>query len=572
MRPLQLVTFSLVLINEALCTTVMFPFVGKFITVLDSSVTASSAGYYSGILLGAYQGAMTIFCSHWGHVSDIIGRKPVFLIGFCSGAFCMFMVGMSESLWMAIVFRVLHGMCAANAPLAKTYAAEVTDKENLARVFGLLSVTWALGAFLGPMIGGFLYDPATSPVFSQVPFFSAPGSLFATHPALLPCTVVSLYTLVAAVLTALFLPESNIRAIGLRRWLVERFFSKKRQYGLANTTGDDVSQMISRTADAGDVEANAQPDGGIVAQEELSPVNDDTEDMGLRNTSVVSVDLEYTSAPPCVHHTYDDGEEHKQHDVQAGEDAGRTTPAGSDTEGAHSTPPRAEFTWGDLFRHPVLRRCVPMYMALCAYNIIYTEVLPLYGIALQQDGGLEITTTEIGIVFTANAAISVVMNLIFPHVTKRYETLFLWKICNVVFAATVMLNGVATSLNRFESKAVTIGWLVFLAVFRCTASTWCFSLCMMFVANAAPPEYLGKITGINHACGSLMRSLWPLLAAPMFAWSISAPHWFPFNHYLVFVISTLLAVFAYYISLPLREDEVIKKTKPTVDLDAEDDA
>ena len=202
-----------------------------------------------------------------------------------------------------------------------------------------------------------------------------------------------------------------------------------------------------------------------------------------------------------------------------------------------------------------------MYMALCAYNIVYSEILPLYGIALQKDEGLQISTTDIGFVFTANAAISVVMNLLFPHVTKRCTTLFLWRACNLMFAATVMLNGVTTSLNSYHSRSLTMGWLIFLAFFRCTASTWCFSLSMMFVANAAPPEHLGKVTGMSHACGSLMRSLWPLVAAPMFAWSISSHHWFPFNHYFVFVVSSLLALYAYFLSLSLTEDDVMNPNK-----------
>eukprot|EP00455_Lapot_gusevi_P040510 TRINITY_DN4588_c0_g1_i3.p1 TRINITY_DN4588_c0_g1~~TRINITY_DN4588_c0_g1_i3.p1 ORF type:complete len:281 (+),score=34.67 TRINITY_DN4588_c0_g1_i3:26-844(+) len=233
----------------------------------------------------------------------------------------------------------------------------------------------------------------------------------------------------------------------------------------------------------------------------------------------------------------------------------------NDDATSSSSSSRSEFSWGHLLRHPILRRCIPMYMALCAYNIVYSEILPLYGIALQKDEGLQISTTDIGFVFTANAAISVVMNLLFPHVTKRCTTLFLWRACNLMFAATVMLNGVTTSLNSYHSRSLTMGWLIFLAFFRCTASTWCFSLSMMFVANAAPPEHLGKVTGMSHSFGSLMRSLWPLVAAPMFAWSISSHHWFPFNHYLVFAVSALLALYAYYLSLSLTEDDVMNPNK-----------
>lgn len=522
----QFLAVGLILANEALCSTMLFPFVGLFVGVLDPAIDRNAAGY-SGLLIGAFQGAQTLFCSRWGHLSDAIGRKPVFILGLLFGSGAVVLMGTSTTLWQAVLFRILHGSFSANAPVAKTYVSEISEPHEQARAFGMLSVCWSIGAFVGPMIGGFLYDPSTSPLLSGFSVFGR-GSVFAQHPALLPCLVVSLYTIIAAVLVHLFLPESNPRAVSLSKYLTSMW----RRHHHTQVAGSE--QLPTRDAE------NSQELSSMVGSPQQT-----RETRAHCEGEVQTLTTHELSAPDCAQLSEED-----KSATTLSEDEGDDAPE----DGS------ADFSWSRMFAHPILQRCVPMYMTLCAFAIIYNEVLPLYAIALVSHGGLEMTSTDIGVISSINAAISVGCNLIFPYATARVSTLVLWRWCCVVFAVSMFLYGITTHLNAlFHSKAVNMGWISLISCFRCLSSTWMFSLSMMFVANAAPPVHLGRVTGMAHACGSLMRSLWPLTAAPMFAWSISAPRWFPLNHYFVFILSSAMAVLGYYLSLPLREDDVIKK-------------
>jgi hypothetical protein len=219
-----------------------------------------------------------------------------------------------------------------------------------------------------------------------------------------------------------------------------------------------------------------------------------------------------------------------------------------------------EFRWADLARHRVLSRVVPMYMTLCAYNMSYAEVMPLYAIALVGDGGLELTSAQIGVIFAINAVMSIVVNYFFSFATDRMRLLTLWRTCSVAYAATVPLVGCSSLLLKWTSNSTNavMALLVAISAVRVTSTGFMFSLCMLFVANAAPKEFLGRVTGMSHASGSVARSLAPMIAAPLFAWSLSGHdgHVFPFDHNLLFVLCGAAAMGGYYLSTRLSEEDV----------------
>lgn len=516
MEKIQFVTVSIVLINEALCTTMMFPFVGLLVSFLDPSIDRSTAGYYSGLLLGAFQGAQSLFCPTWGKISDVVGRKPVFLFGLLCGAVCVVLLGLSTNLWMALVFRCLHGMFAANAPIAKTYIAEATDRTQQARAFGMLSVTWAAGTFVGPMIGGLLYDlHCNNPLCLP----------FNAFPALAPCLVVSAYSVVAAILVCFYLPESNPRAIPVTTWA--------RQTWNSRTSPTFAVTPIDNRSKGPETMCIPEDTRWDTASEELF------EHYIVNDEAMSDIQVEVSQQ-----------QQQQQQNQQSQQ-------CGCATSGIAKSLP--SLSWSQLFAHPTLGICVPMYMTYCAYNIVFTEVMPLYGIAYSRDGGLELTARDVGIFFSINAGVSVMMNLLFPLATAKIPLLTLWRIAAAVFSVSVMCYGLATLLNSVHSVALTLAYLGFVSFFRCAASTWSSSLSLMFVTNAAPPEHLGRVTGMAHSCGSAMRALFPTLAAPLFAWSVSAPHPFPFNHFFTFLLCALLALVGYGLSTRLSEDQVTKK-------------
>ena len=104
-----------------------------------------------------------------GALADRFGRKPLMVLGLAVAAASSFVIPNLVSLTGLAALWSLQALCyAAGDPAEQALVADLTGGDQRGRAFGLYTLAAGLGATVGPLMGGWLYE-AVGP---QAPFFA----------------------------------------------------------------------------------------------------------------------------------------------------------------------------------------------------------------------------------------------------------------------------------------------------------------------------------------------------------------------------------------------------------------
>src|SRR6185312_3296969 len=110
----------------------------------------------------AYLLTSTVMVPIYGKLSDIFGRKPIFMIGvilFLAGSA---LSGASQSMTQLILFRGFQGIGAgALMPIAMTVVGDLFTARERGRWQGITGAVFGLSSILGPTLGGWISDNFT---------------------------------------------------------------------------------------------------------------------------------------------------------------------------------------------------------------------------------------------------------------------------------------------------------------------------------------------------------------------------------------------------------------------------
>ena len=120
-----------------------------------------------GILIAISNVALVFSSYFWGKKSQLIGRKPVFVIGLFSYAiaYALFAFGIQIGLWgllaswqlfsLLFVIRLLYGgLIGGIQPAATAYISDSTDANTRIKGMALIGMASGIGTMIGPIIGG----------------------------------------------------------------------------------------------------------------------------------------------------------------------------------------------------------------------------------------------------------------------------------------------------------------------------------------------------------------------------------------------------------------------------------
>ncbi|KAI1774383.1 major facilitator superfamily domain-containing protein [Hypoxylon cercidicola] len=158
------------------------------------------------LLFAAYAGAQFITNMFWGRISDLVGRRPVMLLGLASTFVGTFGFGFSQSIPAMFFFRIVPGLLSGNVVIVRTIIGEITrGRENKATAFAWNQTAFQIGYVVGPIFGGYLSQPCNKFPYiceeQRFPFLRA-------FPFALPNLVISMLSALSLIGGYLFIEES----------------------------------------------------------------------------------------------------------------------------------------------------------------------------------------------------------------------------------------------------------------------------------------------------------------------------------------------------------------------------
>ncbi|MDC0738768.1 MFS transporter [Cognatishimia sp. SS12] len=181
LRPTSKIFILATIMVDAMGIGLIMPVTPELIREIEGSDIADAA-IWGGLLATLFAGMLFLFGPVIGGLSDRYGRRPLLLSSLAVMAVSYLVMGLTHSMIVLILARLLGGIAAATQATASAYMADISTQDEKARNFGLIGAGFGVGFVLGPMLGGLLGEYGT-----RAPMFAA--AFLATAIMLLGCVV-----------------------------------------------------------------------------------------------------------------------------------------------------------------------------------------------------------------------------------------------------------------------------------------------------------------------------------------------------------------------------------------------
>jgi EmrB/QacA subfamily drug resistance transporter len=142
-----------------------------FLASMESTVVATAmptiVGQLGGLehyswVFSAFMLASTTSVPLYGKLSDIYGRRRIYVIAMSLFLIGSVMSGLANSMTQLIFARAVQGLGAGGVqPLAFILIGEMFSLKQRAKMQGFFSGVWGFSSIVGPLLGGFLVDQFT---------------------------------------------------------------------------------------------------------------------------------------------------------------------------------------------------------------------------------------------------------------------------------------------------------------------------------------------------------------------------------------------------------------------------
>lgn len=139
-----------------------------FMASMESTVVATAmptiVGQLGGLsiyswVFSLYMLTSTTTVPLYGKLSDVFGRKPIYVTAMMIFLIGSVLCGLAQSMQQLVIFRAIQGIGAGGVmPMAFIIIGDIFNFEQRAKMQGFFSSVWGVSSIIGPLLGGFLVD------------------------------------------------------------------------------------------------------------------------------------------------------------------------------------------------------------------------------------------------------------------------------------------------------------------------------------------------------------------------------------------------------------------------------
>ena len=431
-------------------------------------------------------------CFYRGWASDIYGRRKLLLIGIIVSGIAILVFGLSKTYFQAVFARSISGIFNGNLGIAKAYTGEITNQNNRAFAFSIVSVAFSVGIILGSTFGGVLlvsYDiddldengnyKESESILPFEPFYTM-------YPYLLPCLFGSILSVITSVFIIIFIQDlKEYRNILVSD--IETNDKIKPKYKTSLTTIDEDGETL---------------------QQSLMGIESDANTTHSLHTLIKSTTkVKGETIPLATKETNDSNDEYD--------------------------------TLSKLVCNTPLKHCLVIVSSFMVFLIGWNAQAAIF---LAQ--GLDLNSTEIGIFMAWTGIVLLSYTwLVQPYCFKRFSHRPFY-IFNGIGMMFIIIGFPSLRWLPYETMntGLLVGLASFVGGFKFVFSVSMYVLANVFTNNSVPSQYVGKAHGIAQSLQSLFRGLGPIITGGI--WSYSMTLDYPFAKYYAYFVLLFCEVFA----------------------------
>jgi MFS family permease len=555
---MRMVAVSLVGLNEAIVTALIWP----FLPALVERLGYGNDGLYVGVMASSFFLAQLLTAYLWGSVADAFGRRPPLILGVLGSTISMIGFGLSSSYWEAVFWRMAAGALNGNVGITKIICGEVTSSKTQASAFGLLSFNWGIGSVVGPMIGGFLADLGATNGWTEKDGEAARWVL--AHPFAPPCLTGAAVSFSAVVFAYFFLRESEVFVRPQKPWQhlfgrvgscmtsMALFCACSRMYAPTSRTHqrlpdhevemEDAEGTLGRKSGSeSDNETNATASTGATATP-LPPLQDaekgrgkgvvggeegKEEEEGEEDDVLTPIITPKNEARAGTGGTdADDVREKEEAEKRGVESTGHemmTTSAAVGGEerstsngGSGGSGGSGESVWST----PVIAG-LSLY-GICAIGaVLLDELFPVLATLPSSRGGYGLTTLQVAFCLTTQGiTLLVYQGFVFGRLVRALSPLFAFKVSSVLALPMTLLMPIMAAATVHKDGPIPLySWVVLqgVMVFKSLVLSTMFSTNFVLISNAAKGKELGRVNGVGQTVAAAVRTVGPGLGGASLA-------------------------------------------------------